>query len=308
MPETLEDPLIVLDSIPEAYLRINRDLHITFVNQAAVEFFGKSREEMQGAGLLDAFPPQRVGTLAQELCGALERSSPADFSFFDNARRRSYTVWSTPDAQGGLVVRLSAGAYPNIPEIPAALPAFAFQAYVTDEKDWRFCYVHSRIVDLFGIDAEPLETALERLAGRLPPETRGPFLSTIREASRLERDWSFDGTLLGPDGRTRHFHGTAHPRRAGTRTLFDGMILDTTDQRSAENELRESEKLYRQIFEVESDALILADGESGRFLAANAAAWTLYGYSREEFLSLSPVDVSAEPEKTVEATSSRQKF
>ena len=37
-------------------------------------------------------------------------------------------------------------------------------------------------------------------------------------------------------------------------------------------------------------------------LAANAAATVLYGYSREELLSMNRIDLSAEPEKTIRAT------
>ena len=48
------------------------------------------------------------------------------------------------------------------------------------------------------------------------------------------------------------------------------------------------------------------DRESGNLLAANAAATALYGYSREELLSLNRIDLSAEPEKTIQATMEMQ--
>ena len=72
--------------------------------------------------------------------------------------------------------------------------------------------------------------------------------------------------------------------------------------RRAEQALRESEELYRQLFEVESDAILLVEQESGRLLAANAAATRLYGYSREELLSMNRIDLSAEPDETIRAT------
>ena len=68
--------------------------------------------------------------------------------------------------------------------------------------------------------------------------------------------------------------------------------IDVTEQRRTEQALRESEELYRHLFEVESDALVLVDNESGRILAANAAAARLYGYNREELLSKNRVDLS----------------
>ena len=77
------------------------------------------------------------------------------------------------------------------------------------------------------------------------------------------------------------------------------IAVDVTESRRAEQALRESEELYRRLFEVESDAIVLVDRESGQLLAANAAASSLYGYSREELLSMNRIDLSAEPEKTI---------
>jgi len=71
-----------------------------------------------------------------------------------------------------------------------------------------------------------------------------------------------------------------------------------TEREQAEQTLRESEERYRQLFELESDAVILVDCETHRYMDANPAALRLYGYPREEFLQLTPEQVSEEPEKT----------
>jgi two-component system CheB/CheR fusion protein len=80
--------------------------------------------------------------------------------------------------------------------------------------------------------------------------------------------------------------------------------MDITERKCVEQALRESEFRYRQLFEMESDAIFLIENETGRILDVNLAAQALYGYSREEFLSMRNEDVSAEPEKTHEATQS----
>ena len=84
--------------------------------------------------------------------------------------------------------------------------------------------------------------------------------------------------------------------------------VDITENRRAERALQESEELYRRLFELESDAILLVDRESGILMAANAAATRLYGYSREELLSMNRIDLSAEPEKTIRATLELQEF
>jgi PAS domain S-box-containing protein len=66
----------------------------------------------------------------------------------------------------------------------------------------------------------------------------------------------------------------------------------------AERKVRESERKYRHIFNAESDAILLLDGEAGDVVDANDAALSLYGYRRDDFLRLNIADISAEPEES----------
>jgi len=83
-------------------------------------------------------------------------------------------------------------------------------------------------------------------------------------------------------------------------------IRDVTARKRAEEALRESEERYRQLFEMESDAIFLVDNTTGAVLEVNASASGLYGYSREELLRMKNIDLSAEPEETTAATRQRR--
>ena len=82
----------------------------------------------------------------------------------------------------------------------------------------------------------------------------------------------------------------------------NGCLMDITDRKLVERSLRDSEDRYRQLFEMESDALFLIDSEFGQILDVNLSAQMLYGYSRDELLSKRNNDLSAEPEQTKQAT------
>ncbi len=77
---------------------------------------------------------------------------------------------------------------------------------------------------------------------------------------------------------------------------------EITARKQAEENLRESEERYRQLFDAESDAIFLIDNETGRILMANNAAVALYGYTREELLEKNNLDLSAEPSETRRVT------
>jgi PAS domain S-box-containing protein len=74
------------------------------------------------------------------------------------------------------------------------------------------------------------------------------------------------------------------------------------ERRQREQALAESECKYRQLFEMESDAIFLIDNENGRLLEINSACESLYGYSRDQLLQMKNTDLSAEPRETRKAT------
>ncbi|MBN1320379.1 MAG: PAS domain S-box protein [Thermoleophilia bacterium] len=105
------------------------------------------------------------------------------------------------------------------------------------------------------------------------------------------------------EGSLRSADGHIHPLEiSSSHVEFEGaeygvaFARDVGERRRAEQVLRDSEERYRQLFELESDAIILTDDISGRILDVNPAAAELYGYSREELLALGSVDLAVEPE------------
>ncbi len=67
---------------------------------------------------------------------------------------------------------------------------------------------------------------------------------------------------------------------------------DITERKRAEEALRESERKYRALFDTSSEALVIVDMDTRKITDANQAALNLYGYSREEFIGLTPADAS----------------
>jgi PAS domain S-box-containing protein len=87
----------------------------------------------------------------------------------------------------------------------------------------------------------------------------------------------------------------------------DGKILvftacgDITDRKLAENALKESEKKFRELFNKALDVIVLSEVQEdmmpGQFIEVNEAAVKILGYSKEEFSTMTPLDLFAPDSK-----------
>ncbi|MCL7488816.1 MAG: PAS domain S-box protein [Desulfobulbaceae bacterium] len=68
-------------------------------------------------------------------------------------------------------------------------------------------------------------------------------------------------------------------------------VVDITEHKRAEEELRRSEARYRELFESNPHPMWIYDIETLSFLAVNTAAVAHYGYSREKFLAMTIKDI-----------------
>lgn len=87
--------------------------------------------------------------------------------------------------------------------------------------------------------------------------------------------------------------------------VLQATVRDISKRKKAELALAESEKSFRKMFELTSDGVVLINPGTNRFIAANPAMCALFGYTEEEFTSLTPEDITPPEAKEIMRNSLR---
>jgi PAS domain S-box-containing protein len=148
---------------------------------------------------------------------------------------------------------------------------------------------------LFGLD--PRRGSLpewEELVRLVHPEDREGLAEPIASAIRGKTDFGPDFRIVLPDGQVRHLHATGHPvlDEGGNLAEYFGTVIDVTERKRAEDELRASEVRFRTLVDHATDALFLHDDHQ-TVIDVNRQACESLGYSRAELIGMRPRDFDA---------------
>ncbi|MBN2159241.1 MAG: PAS domain S-box protein [Spirochaetes bacterium] len=118
-----------------------------------------------------------------------------------------------------------------------SIPGVVYQFYVRDNGEMGFYYISERAADFLGQE-KVTDDVFELFIAGMTPEDRGRFLDSIREAVRQNKTWQFEGRFIARNGKIRYFSGISHPRRSGGEVVFNGLMLDNTERKRAEERLK----------------------------------------------------------------------
>lgn len=131
----------------------------------------------------------------------------------------------------------------------------------------------------------------ELLATSFVTLTHPDDLVKAREASRAlladEREAvAVEKRFLAKGGSYVWVHVTSQLRRSaeGAPLHFFSYILDITDRKKADADLRESETRYRRLFESAKDGILILEAGAGRIVDVNPFMTELTGYLRDDFI------------------------
>jgi diguanylate cyclase (GGDEF)-like protein/PAS domain S-box-containing protein len=109
---------------------------------------------------------------------------------------------------------------------------------------------------------------------------------------------TYETTIRTPDGRTHDaiYYKATFTRTGGGVAGLIGTIIDITDRKRVEENLRR----FRAAMDASGDAILLIDRASMRYIDVNQTFCDLVGYTRQEMLGMTPMDLFSADRETLE--------
>jgi PAS domain S-box-containing protein len=151
-------------------------------------------------------------------------------------------------------------------------------------------------LSIYGLPLDDNKQSYEIWMSFIHPEDLSYVIKAKKESSNELSVCKLRHRILRKDGSIRHILSESHYvlNNDGQPVGLHGTSLDITDIIQAQEALRESELRYSTLFDMSPQPGWLYDPETYRFVQVNKAAIEHYGYSEEEFLSMTIWDIRPE--------------
>ena len=166
---------------------------------------------------------------------------------------------------------------------------------ITTLAEGRYVAVNPSYARLLGYSPQELIGQTFPMLGLGNSEERSMVVEVLRRAGKLG---DIPLLLRTHDGETRTTIGSVQLEEFDGQTYLVSMIQDLTDHGRVQSALQSAESRFRLFFENIPLPLLVYDVASLRFVDVNPAACRQYGYSHDEFMSLSLDDLWVADEAT----------
>ncbi len=176
----------------------------------------------------------------------------------------------------------------RLEEVTSNLPAAVYRAVLSPKKPLRYAYMSEGIEGMLGLSAKDVVRDAEAAMSRIVPEDRPRFEAALRRA--LEGGPVEDTEIRFTDtsGRVRWIRRSACATRlSGGDVALDGVLIDVTALKQAQDELVASESRYRALVDSSPDGILVH--QDMKVVYANERCAALFGAPSADALVGTPV-------------------
>lgn len=149
-------------------------------------------------------------------------------------------------------------AHERLALLTAAVPGVLYQFMVTATGEWKFIYLSKGIEQLYEVTSAEALNDQRALTGCILPEDQISHRESVENAVRSLSSWAHEHRIRTRSGNLKWVRAQALPQRqADGSVLWNGILIDITERKQAEDALHTSETSLKAIFENSLQAFLL---------------------------------------------------
>ncbi|TVQ19679.1 MAG: PAS domain S-box protein [Leptolyngbya sp. DLM2.Bin15] len=146
----------------------------------------------------------------------------------------------------------------RLQRIAANAPGAIYQYVLRGDGSHEFIYMSDRAQDIFELDMNTIQQDANTVFSMTHPDDMPSLQQSIAKSATTLNSWVWEGRFITPSGHLKWLQGIAQPeRQPNGDILWDGLILDVSDRKRAEELLQESEEKYRNLVENANDIIYI---------------------------------------------------
>ncbi len=298
--------------LPQTVFELDTAGRITYANQKGLDTFGYILEELKlGINVSHLFVPEDMARIRSNIDRIMKGEVFDDHEFtavHKNGKKFPVLIYSSPIFREGKPVGLRGVILDisHMKKIQTALQEseqryrqlvkkaptgiYEIEFDFTSGKT-QIVFANDLLLDLFEFTAE--EVSSLNLYELLTEESKEIWLKrSAKLLTNEEIDETVEYQVVTKSGRKLWVLLRANWNiEEGVSAKSTASVLDITDLKMTEKELRESEKRFKTIFDNVTDGIILVNPEDGEIFLANQSFCNMFGYSQEEVNALVLADL-----------------
>lgn len=277
----------ILESMTDAFVALDRDWRITYINQTAARINQASPDVLIGQSHWDVWPDTR-DVLEERYQNAIATQTPIHFDYFYAARQRWYEVHAYPSADGlGLYFRdiherkqTEAALQENEERFRTLADNISQFAWMTDASG-SACWYNQRWFDYTGTTPQEVQGWGWQQVHH--PDHLNRVVEQFKYCLQTGEPWEDTFPLRGKDGTYRWFLSRALPIRDedGKILRWFGTNTDITERKQAEEALAQREAELRLVTDTIPALIAFVDAEQ-RYRFNNHGYEDWFGQSTTE--------------------------
>jgi PAS domain S-box-containing protein len=294
LERTNREILTIWESMTDAFVAVDLNWNITYANEHTANLWQRERKNLLGKNLWDAFPEATNLSFHYEYKKALNEQKPVVFEEFYPPLSLWFEVHAYPSSFGLSIyfrdiserkaaeqaIRLSELRFQGI---VANAPGMVYQFIVYPDNSMEIPFVNDGCRRLFALPPNEIQNTDNFFRNMLHPADLPSWESSLEISASELSPWDWEGRIKLPSGKVKWVQGAARPKRLlNGATLWDGLLMEITDRKEAEEE-------RDRFFTLSLDMLCISD-RNGTFKRLNPAFETTLGYSLSELIGKSILD------------------